>query len=312
MTFTENPSTDLESPTGTPRKTINTISEKLTEASQRNSILQVPSLSSHPPTVETVLKPSEQRWREEQEIKHLTYPMGGWPLHHSEAPVFVNYRTGDIAFAEGWQYYPGSESPPGMRHLSGGIPRFESHPLPQRFHLGPRGLHHQPSPRLQSGRGAARLSVPVRASAREAEPILKKSSFPVSNRGKGRRSPACRIQLPSSEAPRKSDNPEDEQEQREETKSSVEQRVGEAVAERVVQAMAKKTNKRKLPLSSKSSAGASAKPAEEASSKPSIEASAKPVIETSAKPPIETKEDNDEEQEEEEEGEIPEGTAVGV
>lgn len=184
-------------------------------------------------------------------------------MRHPEAPVFVNYRMGDVAYAaEGWQYFP--ESPMAMRHLAG-LSAYEQQLLQQKnFEFaGPRTvpLHH--TPRVQSGRGALRLASASKVGLGKLErPVVRRSSFPVSNRGKGSRgSPACRISVPSSEISQANllvDATSDKQAKAEESVVRGLQKISEEVAERVAVAISKKM-KRKLPLSSSSSTASSAR-----------------------------------------------------
>ncbi|CAB9518503.1 transcription factor [Seminavis robusta] len=250
---------ELESPR-VAKKTPSTISDKLREASQPHSILQVPSLASRSES-EACSKEVEKaalKWREEQ-LKRgaihsptVSYPaMAGRPMRHPETPIFVNYRMADIAYAapEGWQYFP--ESPLGMRHLGSGVAGYEQRMLQQQRFEFPRSAALHGTPRVQSGRGALRLPIPSKAGIGNAAGSIRRSSFPVSNRGKGSRlAPGLRIPIAAtSEIMRTREvkpafEPED---------SAGIAKAGEEVAERVAVAVSKKT-KRKLPLSGSSSA----------------------------------------------------------
>lgn len=257
---------DLESPTAAPKKTPSTISEKLKEATQPHSILQVPSLASSNRSVdgESHSKAGEKamQWREEAEMQKramhsptISYPMAGRPMHHPETPLYMGYRLNELAYAaEGLHFYP--ESPLTMRHLGipGGLPgygrRFSGH---HDFEFGGQrvALHH--SPRLHSGRGAMRLAAAPRVCATPDQMAQRRPSFPVSNRGKGNRiNCSLRANLPStaSSVPTsicEMNTTPIEQHHSEESMGS--QRFSEKVAERVAVAVSKKT-KRKLPISS--------------------------------------------------------------
>jgi hypothetical protein len=230
---------DLESPTAAPKKTPSKICEKMNEASQRHSILQVPSLASCARSVDgdshskAVAKATQ--WREEAELKTramhsptITYPMAGRPVQHpGEAPIYMGHRMN-----EGFHYFP--ESPHNMRHLGtpGGLGAYDRHFMAQHpFEFaGPRFMHN--SPRFQSGRGALRLS--ARATAQ-------------SNRGKGTRvTSTCRV-VPSCDSSQAANASATKQSQSAELRGQ--QRFREKVAERVAVAVSKKT-KRKLPISS--------------------------------------------------------------
>lgn len=267
MTFSPKQN-ELESPTA-PKKTPSTISGKLQDASQPHSILQVPSLASSASRSDADGSSKEAgqalKWREEQRKARaihsptIVYPsMQGRPMRHPEAPVFMNYRVGDVAYAgEGWQYFP--ESPMAMRHVASGLTSYEQRLLQQQHYelLGPRTLGLHNSPRVQSGRGALRLPVSSKVGLGKAErPVVRRSSFPVSNRGKvNRGSPACRVVVTSSEMPPvTSTKPCSDEEAKTEDAAGL-QKFSEEVAERVAVAISKKT-KRKLPLSSAPSTNA--------------------------------------------------------
>lgn len=266
---------ELDSPTA-PKKTASTISEKLNEASQRNSILQVPSLASSASRsdADASSKEAEQalRWREEQRKRGsihsptVVYPsMPGRPVRHPDAPVFVNYRV-DAYGPEGWQYFP--ESPMAMRHLASGLAAYEQRLIQQpNFEFaGPRTLALHNTPRVQSGRGALRLPSPTRASMPKQEQpvVVRRTSFPVSNRGKGSRGgpAAVRIAVPPSETLPSNSTAKDSPDGKVKEEAAGMLKLSEEVAERVAVAISKKT-KRKLPLSSSSTAAVKAEEEEE-------------------------------------------------
>jgi hypothetical protein len=261
MTFSPKQS-ELDSPT-TAKKTPSTISDKLKEASQPHSILQVPSLASAASRSEAEggLTEAEQafKWREEQRKNRIIHSptilyqaMPGRPLRHPGDTVFVNYRMGDVAYAgDTWQYF--QESPMAMRHIAPGLTTYEQQLIQQNYEFaGPRTFTPYNTPRVQSGRGGLRLAAVTQIGAGKPErPAVRRPSFPVSNRGKGGRGAAaagCRIPVPSTEASESSPEKPDKAEE-----SAALQKASEAVAERVAVAISKKT-KRKLPLSSSSSA----------------------------------------------------------
>jgi hypothetical protein len=249
------------------------ISEKLREACLPRSILQVPSLASRSEG-EVSVKGFEKtlQWREEQQKSRtihsptISFPaMAGRPLRHPETPVFVNYRMADLAYAaDGWQYFP--ESPLGMRHLGPGLTGYEQRVLQQQRFEFPRSAALHGTPRVQSGRGALRLPIPSNFGLGNAERggPPRRSSFPVSNRGKGkRRVPVAACEIMRTRAPESSGELED---------SAGLEKLGEEVAERVAVAISKKT-KRKLPLSgpSVSTAKTGAPRQDEASENPSTD-----------------------------------------
>lgn len=259
---------ELDSPPA-PKKTASTISEKLNEASQLNSILQVPSLASSASRSDTDASAKEAehalRWREEQRKRGsihspaIVYPsMPGRPMRHPDAPLFVNYRM-DAYGPEGWQYFP--ESPMAMRHLASGLTSYEQRlaQQPNFEFAGPRTLALHNIPRVQSGRGALRLPSPTKAGMPKLEQpvVVRRTSFPVSNRGKASRGgpAAVRLPVPPSETllsnSAAKDSPDENEKVREDAAGML--KFSEEVAERVAVAISKKT-KRKLPLSSNSTA----------------------------------------------------------
>lgn len=257
---------ELESPT-TAKKTSVAVADKLKEAAQPRSILQVPSLASAPSRsdAEGGLKEAEQafKWREEQQKNRMIHSptilyqaMAGRPLRHPNAPVFVNYRMEDVAYAaDAWQYFP--ESPMGMRHLGPGLTSYEQQLIQQNYEfVGPRTLALHNTPRVQSGRGGLRLGAIGKVGAvKQERPVIRRPSFPVSNRGKGSRGGgAVRVIAPPSEAMPSGSAADDSLEKQDKAEESAAlQKASEEVAERVAVAISKKT-KRKLPLSSSSSA----------------------------------------------------------
>ena len=246
------------------KKMADTVSEKIKEASQPHSILQVPSLASAASRsdAEGGQKEAEAalNWREEQRKTRaihspsIVYPsMPGRLARHPDAPMFVNYRIGDVAFAaEGWQYFP--DSPMAMRHVAPGLTSYEQQLIQQQSFefAGPRAFALHNASRLQSGRGALRLNNSVGLGQLE-RPALRRSAFPVSNRGKGSRgSPAGRVSVPTTEILQSGlVRPVTDREPNAEGSVGL-QKISEEVAERVAVAISKKT-KRKLPMSSSSS-----------------------------------------------------------
>lgn len=269
---------ELDSPSVPPRKTQSGISAKLKEGSQPHSILQVPSLASATSrSDEGGLKESEAalNWREEQRKNRaihsptIVYPsMPGRHARHPDTPVFVNYRMGDVAFAaEGWQYFP--ESPMAMRHIAPGLSSYEQQLIQQQnFEFSsPRVFALHSTPRVQSGRGALRHSSKVGLGKLE-RPAVRRSSFPVSNRGKvSRGGPGSRVVNPSAEILQSGSAGDTLSNQQTKVEESVGlQKTSEEVAERVAVAISKKT-KRKLPLSSSSSSVATEQVEEKAAVK---------------------------------------------
>lgn len=264
---------ELESPRAAPKKTPSTVSEKLNDATQPHSILQVPSLASAVSRSDADGSSKEAealKWREEQRKQRSLHsptivypsPIPGRHMRHPDAPVFVNvnYRLGDVPYAaEGWQYFP--ESPMAMRHIASRLTGYEQRLIQQQnFEFaGPRSHALHNTPRVQSGRGALRL--PVISSKvglpNLERPVVRRSSFPVSNRGKGSRgSPAAiRVSAPASETLRSSPEakPASDGQAKAEDAADI-LKFSEEVAERVAVAISKKT-KRKLPLSGSTTAG---------------------------------------------------------
>ena len=105
-----------------------------------------------------------------------------------------------------------------------------------------------PSVHVRSGRGASRVATGVRsnppASPLTTPPAASRSSFPVSNRGKGRRTPCGRGQIADDAMPSKSFGESSTSPELEEA-----ERIGNSV-KGVAVAVSRKT-KRKLPLSRK-------------------------------------------------------------
>ena len=240
------------------KKTPSTISEKMHAASQPHSILQVPSLASTSrPDTEDPFKEAEKnlKWREEQakhRIMHsptIAYPsIAGRPMRHPETPLFVNYHMGDGTYTDGYQYFP--ESPMAARRMGSALTGYEQH-LVHRQHLE-LGMVNRAPLALQSpqraGRGVSRFTVAGKAGIHPVEHTpVRRSSFPVSSRGKGSRSPACRIPSTPNETtstvsklsagPKKEEGCEGLQ------------KLSEEVAKRVTLAISTKT-KRKLPMAS--------------------------------------------------------------
>lgn len=241
------------------KKSPSTISEKMHAASQPHSILQVPSLASTSrPDLEGPFKEAEKnlKWREEQ-AKHrmmhsptIAYPsMAGRPMRHPETPFFVNYHMGDVAYTDGYQYFP--ESPMGARRMGSALTGYEQH-LVHRQHLelgmvnrAPLALHSSPQ---RSGRGVSRLAVVGKAGIHPVEHTpVRRSSFPVSSRGKGSRSPACRIPITPNESASTVSKPSAGPSKEEGCEGL--QKLSEEVAKRVALAISTKT-KRKLPMAS--------------------------------------------------------------
>jgi hypothetical protein len=189
------------------------------------SILQVPSLASHP---DDALKPSDpnKRTRYEEPImktseastngmrRRSPVPPGtGWPVRPMESFMIVNgYRTDESPYGGetgAWgqqQYY--SDPSVGMRHMGQQFPPGTYDPRYPFRHHDAESIMRQPSPsqysppRVRSTRGRAPGA--NRAAAPSPAPVTAgfapmRSSFPVSNRGKGSRRPAaaaCRPAVP--------------------------------------------------------------------------------------------------------------------
>ena len=250
---------EFGSPTAALKKNPSTISEKMHAASQPHSILQVPSLASTSrPDAEATSKEAEKnlKWREEQAKNYMmqspsiSYPsMAGRPMRHPETPIFVNYRMGDLAYSDGWQYYPESTSPMAMRHMGSALTGYEQR-LVQHPHFEPGMATRTPfalhSPqRVQAGRGALRLAGAGKVGLQVDQTPVRRSSFPVSSRGKGSRSPACRIPITPGDTASAASKPLQKGPAKEEEPEGL-QKLSEAVAERVAVALLK--TKRKLPL----------------------------------------------------------------
>ena len=240
-------------------KAPSTISDKMNVASQPHSILQVPSLAStsRPDAESSFREAGEQlKWRQDQ-VKHrmihsptVAYPsMAGRPVRHPETPVFAKYRMGDLAYSDGYQYFP--ESPMAGRHMGSALTGYEQH-LVHHPHLE-LGMANRTPLALQSPhRAASRRAVESKAGILPGEKTpVRRSSFPVSSRGKGSRSPACRIPVTPHETT-SSVSKSTELRSKEEGCEAL-QKLSEEVAKRVALAISTKT-KRKLPLSSTTTA----------------------------------------------------------
>lgn len=256
------PHSDLESPTASPKKNSGDVLEKVNSGSQPHSILQVPSLASSTRSVdgENSSKVGEKtaKWSEEVDSQKeairspaISYPLAGRIMRHPETPVYMSRRMSDLTYgAGGIHFFP--ESPCAMRHSGtpGGLAyerRFMAQPALE--HGRPRTISLHNSSRLQSHRGAMRLSAGGRMGLGEPEQPQRRTSFPVSNRGKGSRiSTMCRVLVPSCDSSQGGVTAKSTTDQQAEDSSEL-QRFSEKVAERVAVAVSKKT-KRKLPLSS--------------------------------------------------------------
>ena len=258
MTFDPN-ECDSKLLSGALNKHSSSISDKMLAAIQPHSILQVPSLASRSEAEKYELEKSLRRKEEQvkQRMMHsptISYPsMPAHRMHYPETPIFLNYHTGDLAYSDGY-YFP--ESPMAMRHVGSALTGYEQRLVQQQqFELGmasraPLVLH---SPhRLVSGRGA--MSVPSAGKAgfqaTEHHTPVRRSSFPVSTRGKGSRSPACRIPITPGENTGAATKPLQVGPPKEEEEDTARLRkMSEEVAERVAVAVSKK-KKSKLPLAS--------------------------------------------------------------
>ena len=173
-----------------------------------HSILQVPTLASHPVDA---LKPNEanKRSRYEESMKPSETPTNGmrsrspvppgtgWPARPMESFMICNgYRTDENSYGEtgAWgQYY--SDPSAGMRHM-GQFPQGTYDPRYPFRHHGAESVMRQPSPlqysppRVRSTRGRAPGANRVAAPAPVTSAPMR-SSFPISNRGKGSRRPAA-------------------------------------------------------------------------------------------------------------------------
>jgi len=258
MNFEPKENSELESPTA-PKKCVSAAMD----ASQPHSILQVPSLASRTGSESEGAGKDVDRapkWREEGQKNGgnlhspaIAYPsMRGRPMRHPETPIFVNYRVGEMSYSDGWQYFP--DSPVAMRHIGSAMTNYERRLLQQQHYelampsRTPFVL--QSPPRVQSGRGALRLASIRRIGlTMKAERPGRTPSFPVSNRGKERGSPALRIPMPTDavQSDPAAKAVESETNAAEEDAEKL-QKFSEEVAQRVAIAISKKT-KRKLPVS---------------------------------------------------------------
>lgn len=152
-------------------------------------ILQVPSLASNAGVNAPIAKPSNAEDDSARPRARDGAPyFPGHPFHPhwgpmAGGPVFVNYRPDEASMSDIWPFYP--------KQWVGSLPPQDS----------ARGQSQGPpySPiRIRSGRGAGRLganrnptssqeSSPTQGSGAPAVPAPARSSFPVSNRGRGRR-----------------------------------------------------------------------------------------------------------------------------
>lgn len=107
-------------------------------------------------------------------------------------PVFVNYRPEEMNLkAESWPFHPTNQAP--VQWMGGGHPTTP----PQRLGVRTQGMPPYSPIRIRSGRGARRLSMgnnnaPHVTSGPSTDPSPSKS-FPVSNRGMGRRNVAAAL-----------------------------------------------------------------------------------------------------------------------
>lgn len=155
------------------------------------------------------------------------------------------YRSIDpCTESAGWGAYYSDHL--GMRQMVGQYPSSNYDP---RFHMAAAPALRHPGaygpPQVRSGRGSLRLATSNRtnsSSSPSTTPSVR-SSFPVSNRGKGRKTPACRSSIPTGDAANAG-----------ELKSPVEAPVSLAEAHRVGKAVhgvavaVSRKTKRKLPL----------------------------------------------------------------
>lgn len=198
------------------------------------SMLQVPTLAMDPNAPNKRPRYEESSHHHGSAMRHPSPVPSAWPTGG------FHYRTADPYSAEGqsWGHYypdPSARMYPGTMYHD---PRYDA---PVRRPAEP---SYAPPPQVRSGRGAMRLPAVSRAAVDSAPPAVARSSFPVSNRGKGRKVGALsRTDSSSAEGGKASgaSSPVDKKVTLEEA-----QRIGHSV-KGVAIAISRKT-KRKLPL----------------------------------------------------------------
>jgi hypothetical protein len=173
------------------------------------SILQVPSLAStdRPNAFQTITPNKRARYEEQvtaggiptNTIRRASPCPPGWPMRP------MGFAAEENVYADpamGWgQYYPDSQHH-GMR-LMGQYPPTVYDPRFHFRHQGAESIMRQPAqynpPRVRSGRGSLRVVAVNRGQTGSPQTTsVARSTFPVSNRGKGSRRPsACRAPVPA-------------------------------------------------------------------------------------------------------------------
>jgi hypothetical protein len=260
MRFTAVPSDEVQNANGP-----NTVSPaRVRNGGTDRSMLQVPSLASisrsdaDSESSKRNLPKKRARYDEQSSVdipkssvNRQTSPGPlNWPARPpQDSSMLRAYRPEDLySESAGWgPYYPEHL---GMRQMVGQYPSSNYDPRFHLRHVGAEPLLRHPTaygpPQVRSGRGSLRLATSNRAnptSSPATTPVIR-SSFPVSNRGKGpRRPPACRSTIPTAKTGERNSPVEPS------FSLGEAQRIGSAV-HGVAVAVSRKT-KRKLPLTRK-------------------------------------------------------------
>lgn len=148
------------------------------------SILQVPSLASTPGGSVHSGRSIMDEEKKEDGMTYSNLGPQGWPNRQVFGGTLpVGYRPENTASGEAWKYF--SESPKWI-----GTPA----------NTQQRAMPPYSPIRVRSGRGAARLPLSRTAMLDSSPPTAPRSTFPVSNRGKGNANRARRISIPTTTA----------------------------------------------------------------------------------------------------------------